>query len=77
MGTMANTLVLAYIGSSLCSILLKITYSGSLMELLNTESIIAELLQALAGSLGILMTIPLTALICCMAYTGKNREKNA
>lgn len=74
MGTMANTLVLAYIGSSLCSILLKISYSGSMMELINTESIIVELLQALAGSLGILMTIPLTALICCIAYCGKNRS---
>ena len=71
MGTMANTLVLAYIGSSLCSILLKISYSGSLLELLNTESITVELLQALAGSLGILLTIPLTALICCFAYCGK------
>ena len=74
MGTMANTLVLAYIGSSLCSILLKISYSGSLLELMNTESIIVELLQALAGSLGILMTIPLTALICCIAYCRRNRK---
>ena len=39
MGTMANTLVLAYIGSSLCTILLLITYSGSLRELLNRENI--------------------------------------
>ena len=28
MGTMANTLVLAYIGSSLCSILIYITYNN-------------------------------------------------
>jgi len=75
MGTMANTLVLAYIGSSLCSILLRVSYAGSLMEMLNTESIAVELLQAIIGSLGILLTIPLTALICSARYTGKTAEK--
>lgn len=71
MGTMANTLVLAYIGSSLCSIILKVSYSNSLMHLLNTEGIVVELLQAIVGSLGILLTIPLTALICCVKYRAK------
>ncbi len=71
MGTMANTLVLAYIGSSLCSILLRISYTNSMRLFLNSEGIIVELLQAIAGSLGILLTIPLTALVCCIAYTAK------
>ena len=74
MGTMANTLVLAYIGSSLCSILLKITYSNSLRELLNTESIVVELLNAIIGSLGILLTIPLTALVCAALYRGRHTQ---
>ena len=71
MGTMANTLVLAYIGSSLCSILLLITYSSSLRELLNRESIVVEILQALIGSTAILLTIPLTAMVCGVMYTQK------
>ena len=74
MGTMANTLVLAYIGSSLCSILLRVSYANSMMMLLNTEGIIVELLQALLGSLGILLTIPLTAIVCCFAYTGRHEK---
>jgi len=72
MGTMANTLVLAYIGSSMCSILLRITYSNSLMEMINTESIVVELLNAIVGSLGILLTMPLTALVCVAMYRGKH-----
>ena len=64
MGTMANTLVLAYIGSSLASILLLITYSASLRELLNRESIVVEILQALVGSTAILLTILLSAVVC-------------
>ncbi|MDD3863269.1 MAG: YibE/F family protein, partial [Eubacteriales bacterium] len=63
--------VLAYIGSSLCSILLLITYSSSLRELLNRESIVVEILQALIGSTAILLTIPLTAIVCGVMYTQK------
>jgi uncharacterized membrane protein len=74
MGTMANTLVLAYIGSSLCSILIYITYSSSLFELMNRENIVVELLQALIGSMAILLTIPLTTLVCCFMYTGRGEE---
>ena len=80
MGTMANTLVLAYIGSSLCTILLLITYSSSLRELLNRENIIVELMQALIGSSAILLTMPLTSAICSFLYTNKSflkLEKNA
>ena len=69
MGTMANTLVLAYAGSSLCSTLLNITYSSSLMELLNREGVAVELLQSLIGSMAILLTIPLTSMVCSFLYT--------
>lgn len=61
-GSMSNTLVLAYIGSSLSLTLLVLVNTGSLAELLNSELIVVEILQALAGSIGILFTIPLTAL---------------
>ncbi|MBQ1907468.1 MAG: YibE/F family protein [Firmicutes bacterium] len=74
MGTMANTLVLAYIGSQLCATLLYVVYSSSLYELLNRESIVVEMMQALIGSLSILLTIPLTTLVCCFLYTGKGEE---
>lgn len=75
MGTMANTLVLAYIGSSLSTVLLLTTYSSSLTELLNREMIIIELLQALIGSTAILLTIPLTSLVSVYLYLG--RKKNS
>ncbi|WP_324825048.1 YibE/F family protein [Sinanaerobacter sp. ZZT-01] len=72
MGTMSNTLVLAYIGSSFSSVLLLITYTSSMTELLNREQIIAEILQALVGSTAILLTIPLTAVVCGILYTKKS-----
>jgi uncharacterized membrane protein len=67
-GTMANTLILAYIGSTLSVILILSVYNNSLMILFNSEMIIVEILQALAGSFGILLTMPLTAFICALIY---------
>lgn len=71
MGTMANTLVLAYIGSSLTCVLLLVSYNASLTQVLNKEKIIAEILQALAGSMGMLLTLPLTSAVCAVIYYRK------
>ncbi len=73
MGTMSNTLVLAYIGSSLSIVLLLITYADSVSSLVNREMIIVEFIQALIGSTAILLTIPLTAIICGLIYVGKGK----
>ncbi len=69
LGTMANTLILAYIGSSLSVTLLLFAYNSSTLLLFNTEMIIVELLQAIAGSFGILLTIPITSIICGFLYS--------
>ncbi|MCL2722129.1 MAG: YibE/F family protein [Treponema sp.] len=68
MGSMANTLILAYIGSSLSVVLLLSVFSNSTLNLFNSEMIAVEILQALAGSFGILAAMPLTALFCSILY---------
>ncbi len=73
MGTMANTLVLAYVGGSLSATVLTVLYNSSLLEVMNKERIAVELMQALIGSIGILFTIPFTCLICALLY--KKNEK--
>jgi uncharacterized membrane protein len=60
MGTMSNTLVLAYIGSGLHVTMLFMTYHNNLQQVLSIEMITSEVLQALAGSIGIVFTIPTT-----------------
>jgi len=76
MGTMADTLILAYIGSSLTVVILLSVFSGSLLGLFNSEMIAVEILQALAGSFGILFAMPLTALFCSVIYL-KDKKENA
>ncbi len=74
MGTMANTLVLAYIGGSLSTVLLLIVYTPSILYLLNREMIVVEILQSLIGSLGLLFTIPFSSLLCSIFYSKKSKN---
>lgn len=75
MGTMSNTLILAYIGSSMSVVLLLLAYNNSAAALLNREMIVVEILQALVGSLGILCTIPLTSLVCAVVYPHRRKKR--
>ncbi len=68
MGTMSNTLILAYIGSALPFILLLIIYARPMNLLANSEYIASEIMQAVAGSLGILFAMPITALLTAALY---------
>ncbi|MCL2265796.1 MAG: YibE/F family protein [Treponema sp.] len=68
MGSMADTLILAYIGSSLSVVLILTVFSSSLLGLFNSEMFAVEVLQAMAGSLGILFAMPLTALFSSVIY---------
>lgn len=74
MGTMANTLVLAYIGSSLGLVILLIYYNPILVDFLNREIVVMEIFQALIGSLGILFTIPMTAALSTFFCVGKKEQ---
>ncbi len=75
MGTMTNTLILAYIGSSLSVVLLLAAYNSSMLDLINREMIIIEIMQALIGSFGLLLTIPLTTFICVWLYKNNTTQK--
>lgn len=69
MGTMTNTLILAYIGGSLSAVLMRVISSSSLLLLFNMEIIVVDLLQALLGSLALLLTAPLTAFFAALFYS--------
>ncbi|MCL1884984.1 MAG: YibE/F family protein [Defluviitaleaceae bacterium] len=60
MGSMMNTLVLAYTGSSLATILIFVGFDRGFVEIINLDSIATEIVRAIAGSLGLLFAIPIT-----------------
>ena len=63
MGTMANTLILAFAGSSLNTLLLCQVYDYPLVQIFNADAIAVEMIRGVAGSIGILLTVPLVALL--------------
>ena len=63
MGTMANTLILAFAGSSLNTLLLCQVYDYPLIQIFNADAIAVEMIRGVAGSIGILLTVPLVALL--------------
>lgn len=60
LGTMSNTLILAYIGAGLPLILLLHSYNNLSMAL-DYDFIVEEIVRSIAGSFGLLTAIPITA----------------
>lgn len=70
-GTMTNTLILSFIGSSLVLVLLYMSSSIKFTDVINIEAIATEAVCAISGSIGIVYTVPITAAI----YAFINRDK--
>ena len=63
MGTMSNTLIFAYVGSSLFLLMLFSNESESYIKFLNFNFVTEEIIRSIAGSIGLVLAIPLTAII--------------
>ncbi|OLO39384.1 YibE/F family protein [Alkalihalophilus pseudofirmus] len=63
MGTSANTLILAFTGTSLNSILVLYSLNVPYHQLMNMDLISIEIIQGIAGSIAIILTIPIVAWI--------------
>ncbi|MFC1669590.1 YibE/F family protein [Spirochaetota bacterium] len=74
LGSMVNTLILAYVGSSLALILwisMKIQPGMSFWMVLNYNPVLNEIVKAVIGSLGMFVSIPLTAIIAVKIHSNK------
>ena len=73
MGTMANTLILAFAGAGLNMLLLFQVYGYPLIQIANSDAMAIELIQSVAGSVGIILTVPLVALFSARLMRGGRR----
>ncbi|MEA1974740.1 MAG: YibE/F family protein [Bacillota bacterium] len=71
MGTMTNTLILAFMGGSLGLMLVIWGYNMSYNQLINLPFVSIEIIQGLAGSIGIVLTVPFTALMASIILSRK------
>ena len=71
-GTMTNTLILALAGGSLSTVILIYSATISELQLVNLDVLGTELIQGIAGSIGIVITVPITVLIAAYMCIKKN-----
>ncbi len=71
MGTMSNTLILAFVGSSLSLMIMIYSYQIPAMQLWSTDLVAREIIQGISGSIGIIMTVPFVAAIAAMIMKKK------
>lgn len=63
MGALANTLVFVYVGGSLSTLLLYAQNGASWAKFINFDVVVDEILRSLAGTIGLVFTVPITALL--------------
>lgn len=74
MGTMSNTLILAFAGNSFNMLLMIYSYGIGFQQLMNTDFIAVEVIRSIAGSIGIICTVPIVAFMAGAAF-GKKQKR--
>lgn len=77
MGTMSNTLILAYTGSATGVLLTVYSYEMPFLQMMGYNSIIVEIVSGLCGTIGVILTVPLQAVITTIVLKSNlvNRKK--
>ncbi len=76
-GSLVNTLALAYVGVSLPLILLYAKTESSLWQTLNQEVVAAELLRIIVGSIGLILAVPATTAVAAWYFEHKKFDETA
>lgn len=67
-GTMSNTLIFAFAGGSLTTLLVLMTYGTDPVQLLHSDYIALEMAHGLCGTCAVILTVPLASLVSAAVY---------
>ncbi|MDR1067402.1 MAG: YibE/F family protein [Clostridiales bacterium] len=67
-GTMCQTLILAFIGSALTTFLVLISYGTRFDQFMSSDYVAIEVAHSVAGSLAVIVTVPVTAALCAVGF---------
>lgn len=74
MGTMANTLILAYVGAGLPLLMTLYGYESAISQVIHMEFLAVEILRTAAGSIGLILSIPITAFVTSLLIKSKRAK---
>ena len=77
MGTDSNTLILAFAGGSVSMLVLDYAYDQPWLQIINSNNIGIAVMQGLAGSFGVVLSVPVTVALAMLLYVRPDRETPA
>lgn len=77
MGTMTNTLILAFVGSSLNLVVIYYMYCTPAISLLNSDFILVEALKGLVSSIAVVISIPAATMVTAFVLGKPGSHHNA
>lgn len=76
MGTMSNTLILAFVGSAVSELVINYAYNLPFRQIINSYNIGIEIMQGVSGSIGVILTVPAVAVVTAWMLTRGVHAKN-
>ena len=73
-GTMTNTLILAFTGGALANLILFLSYGIQFNQLMSSDFLALEIATGFSGSAAVVLTVPISAAVTSFGF--KNKEKN-
>ena len=77
MGTMSNTLILAFTGSSINTLVFMYVYGYTSTQITNMYSIGIEVIQGISSTMGVILTVPIVSVICAWHLKARKNEKES
>lgn len=68
-GTMSQTLILAFTGSSLTAMLVLVAYGVDVAQLLSSDYMAVELIHSFVGGVAVVLCVPIVAVVCAALAT--------
>ena len=75
-GTMCTTLILAFAGGAITTLLSLLTYGTQTFQLLNSDYLTLEVFQSLVGSIAVILAVPLASAFSAWALGGPKGGKS-
>lgn len=75
-GTMTNTLILAFVGGGVATLIALISYGVQYNQLISSNYIALEVAKGLAGSAAVVLTVPISAAACAFGYAGYKKQNS-
>lgn len=75
MGTMSNTLILAFTGGSINTLIYMYCYDYSSRQIMNMNDFAIELIQGISSSMGVVLTVPVVSLFAAWILKKKSADQ--